>query len=296
MSEDILVRLRQLLPDLRPSEQRIARNALADPAAVASLSITELAGRSATSTATVARFCRSVGFDGYKGFCLSLARAAANESGRRIEFGVSEGDIDPADTTADVVQKLAFQEARAIEETAAQLDLGQLERVVNAIIAAPVIDIFGAASSGLAAADLQQKLRRIGYQTNAWSDVHLALTSAAVLPAGSVAIAFSHSGETEEAVSSLDTAASHGAFTVAVTNFPSSPLAQTADAVLTTVSRETRFRYGAMSSRMAQLMIVDIIFMGVAQRNPESVSSSLAATLDAVANRRVGPRSSQPAP
>lgn len=294
MSDDILVRLRQLLPDLRPSEQRIARTALADPAGVAGLSITELAGLDGTSTATVARFCKSVGFDGYKDFRLSLARAAANESGRRIEFGVSEGDINPADTTGEVVQKLAFQEARAIEETAAQLDLGQLDRVVNAIVAAPVIDVFGAASSGLAAQDLQQKLRRIGYQTNAWNDVHMALTSAAVLPTNSVAIAFSHSGETEEAVSSLETAALHGAFTVAVTNFPSSLLARTADAVLTTVSRETRFRYGAMSSRMAQLMIVDIIFMGVAQRNPEAVAASLAATLDAVASRRVASRNSHP--
>lgn len=292
MSDDILVRLRQLVPDLRPSEQRIARTALADPAGVADLSITELADRNDTSTATVARFCKSVGFDGYRSFCLSLARAAANESGRRIEFGVSDGDIDPADSPAEVVQKLAFQEARAIEETAAQLDLGQLDRVVNAVIAAPVIDIFGSASSGLAAQDLQQKLRRIGYQVNAWSDVHLAITSAAVLPAGSVAVAFSHSGETEEAVWSLTTAAARGAFTVAVTNFPGSPLAQTADAVLTTVSRETRFRYGAMSSRMAQLMIGDIIFMGVAQRDPEGVSASLDATLNAVASRRVGSRSS----
>lgn len=288
MTEDILVRLRQLLPDLRPSEQRIARSTLADPAGVASLRITETAARNSTSTATVARFCRSVGFDGYKSFCLALARAGADERGRRLEFGVSEGDIDPADTMAEVVRKLAFQEARAVEETAAMLDLEQLGRVVDAIIAAPVVDVFGSASSGLAAQDLQQKLRRIGYQANASSDPHLALTSAAVLPAGSVAIAFSHSGETEEAIAALHTAALHGAFTVAVTNFPGSPLAQAADAVLTTVSRETRFRYGAMSSRMAQLMIVDTIFIGVAQRNPDSVSASLAATLDAVASRRVG--------
>ena len=133
---------------------------------------------------------------------------------------------------------------------------------------------------------LQQKLRRIGYQANAWTDAHLAITSAAVLPADAVAIAFSHSGETDEAICALETAASSGALTVAVTNFPESPLAQIADAVLTTASRETRFRYGAMSSRMAQLVIVDVIFIGVAQRDPEKVSQSLAATLAAVAGRR----------
>lgn len=286
LTEDILVRLRQALPMLRRSEQLIAQAALASPAEVANLSITELAARCGTSTATVARFCRSVGFDGYKGFCLALARAAVDETGRRYQFGVSEGDIDPTDSTRDVVRKLAFQEARAVEETAELLDLDEVDRVVTAIIDAPITDVYGSASSGLAAQDLGQKLRRIGYIANAWTDAHLALTSAAVLRPGSVAIAFSHSGETEEALSAIETAHRAGAFTVAVTNFPNSPLAQMADAVLTTASRETRFRYGAMSSRMAQLMIVDVIFMGVAQRHPELVADALAASLAAVEGRR----------
>ena len=287
MTEDILVRLRQALPGLRPSERRLAEAALAEPADVAGLTITELASQQETSTATVTRLCRSLGFTGYPALRLALARAGANESGRRIEFGVSEGDIDPADTTRDVVRKLAYQEARAVEETADRLDLDQLDRVVAAITAASVVDAYGSASSGLAAQDLQQKLRRIGYQVNAWADAHLALTSAAVLPPDAVAVAFSHSGETEEAISALNVAAGRGAFTVAVTNFPGSPLAELADATLTTVSRETRFRYGAMSSRMAQLMIVDAIFLAVAHENPDDVTTALGATLDAVASRRV---------
>jgi DNA-binding MurR/RpiR family transcriptional regulator len=286
MAEDILVRLRQALPGLRPGERRIAEAALADPAAVSHLSISELAGRNATSTTTVARFCRSVGFDGYKTFRLALARAAADENGRRVRFGVADGDIDPADSTADVVRKLAYQEARAVEETAKLLDLHEVGRVVEAISHAPVVDTYGAASSGLAAQDLQQKLRRIGHLANAWTDAHLALTSAAVLPPHAVAIGFSHSGETEETISAVETARRGGAFTVAVTNFPDSPLAQASDAVLTTASRETRYRYGAMSSRMAQLMIVDVIFIGVAQRRPETVSAMLAASLAAVQGRR----------
>lgn len=290
MTDNVLVHLRQVLPSLRPSEQRIAREALDDPTGVSGLSITDLAARCETSTATVARFCKGIDFDGYKTFCLALARAGADEAGRRVEFGVAEGDIDPGDTPREYVRKLAYQEARAVEETAERVDLDQLDRVVSAVSEARVIDVYGSASSGLAAQDLQQKLRRIGHQVNAWTDAHLALTSAAVLSPGSVAIAFSHSGETEEAISAIRTAASRGAFTVAVTNFPDSPLARLTDATLTTVSRETRFRYGAMSSRMAQLMIVDMIFLGVAQRHPDDVSASLAATLDAVADRRVSGR------
>lgn len=294
-TDDVFVRLRQHLPTLRPHERRIAEAALADPDGVARMTIDGLAAHCSTSTATVARLCKSVGFSGYKDFCLSLTRASSSESDRLQAFGVSDGDIDLGDSTAEIVHKLAFHEAQAVQETAQMLNLDDVDRVVDALVTAPFIDIYGSASSGLAAADLGQKLRRIGYLTGTWSDIHLALTSAAVLPAGAVAIAFSHSGETDDAVSTLETAKESGAFTVAVTNFPESTLAQKADAVLTTVSRETRFRYGAMSSRMAQLMIVDIIFMSVAMRNPTAVTAALTATFAAVEPRRHTRRTSREA-
>lgn len=287
MVEDMLARLRQTLPGMRPSERRIAEATLANPAVISSLRITELAAHCNTSTATVARFCRTIGFEKYKSFGLALAGAVADENGRRRHFGVSEGDIDPADATSEVVRKLAYQEARAVQETAEMLNLEEVDRVVDAIIEAPFIDVYGSSSSGLAAQDLAYKLRRIGYFTSAWSDAHLAMTSAAVLRPGSVAIAFSHSGETEEAVTAIEIARGAGAYTVAITNFPASPLANLADAVLATASRETRFRYGAMSSRMAQLMIVDVLFIGVAQRRPDAVARALADTLSAVEGRRM---------
>lgn len=287
---DVLVRVRQALPTLRPSERQLAEATLADPGSVADLTITGLATKCGVSTATVTRFCRTLGFDGYTSFRLALARAAAGESGRRIEFGVSDGDIDPQDSPAEVVKKLAYQQAKAVEETADLLDLDELGRAVDAIMDAPVVDVYGVAGSGLAAQDLQQKLHRIGWQANSYSDAHLALTSAAILPQSAVAIGFSHSGETVEIAAALAEASKRGAFTVAVTNFPDSPLAQAADAVLTTVSRETRYRYGAMSSRMAQLIVVDAVFIAVAQRQPEGVAEALSATFDAVGHRLDDPK------
>ncbi|MFJ4221792.1 MurR/RpiR family transcriptional regulator [Curtobacterium luteum] len=282
MVDDVSIRLRQAMPGLRPAERRIADAVLADPAQVAELSITELAALCETSAASVARLTRALGFTGYKAFRIALARDGAGEARRRLSFGSDTGDIEPNDDAATVVRKLAYHEARAIEETAAGLDLDQLQQVVHAIAAAPSIDLYGAASSGLAGLDLQQKLRRIGLQANAWTDAHLALTSAAVLRSKAVAMVFSHSGTTSESVAVLRTAQRSGAFTVAVTNYPKSSIARYADAVLTTVSRETRFRSGAMASRMAQLTIVDILFLQVAQRDPERVTQSLHDTFEAV--------------
>ncbi|MGW0963790.1 MurR/RpiR family transcriptional regulator [Streptomyces gelaticus] len=285
MTADVLERLRQALPGLRPAERRIAELALATPAEASEMTITALAEQCGTSAASVTRLYRALDLPGYPAFRIALARAAADEQRRRLSFGVEDAEINPDDDALAVARKLAYHEARAIEGTAEALDVVELDHVVEAITQSPVVDIYGSGSSSLAGQDLQQKLRRIGRLTNCWVDPHLAVTSAAVLPPASVAIAFSHSGRTSETIAALRTAAKAGAHTVAITNFQDTPLARHASSVLTTVSRETRFRPGAMASRMAQLALVDILFIRVAQRSPEAVNLSLTATYDAVAAR-----------
>ena len=116
----------------------------------------------------------------------------------------------------------------------------------------------------------------------------MALTSAALLTPGDVAVAISHSGATQDTVDALALAQRNGATTVAVTNFPRSPLAALADHVLTTAARETTFRSGATASRLAQLTVVDCVFVGVAQRTYETSQRALELTHDAVLDRRVG--------
>src|SRR5206468_1482606 len=109
-----------------------------------------------------------------------------------------------------------------------------------------------------------------------------ALTSAALLGEGDVAIAISHTGATVDTIEPLAEARRHGALTVALTNFPRSPIVAAADLVLTTAARETTFRSGAMSSRIAQLMVVDCLFVGVAQRSYAQTREALERTYEAV--------------
>ena len=285
MDEDLLVRLQQVLPVLRPSESRVVKFILNDPMQASTMTITNLANAAATSTTTIIRLCRRLGHHGFRTFRQALTIAAANDHGQRVEFGVSNGDIDLSEEPAQIWRKLAFEEARTVQETVEHLDVGVVRRVVNAIDTAPVVDVYGSASSGLAAQDLQQKLHRIGHQVNAWTDPHLALMSASCLPTGAVAVGFSHSGETEETISALETASRSGAYTVAITNFPNSPITLHSNSVLTTVSNETRFRYGATSSRMAQLIIVDVIFMGVVALHPEETLRAVEKTYAAIRHR-----------
>ena len=168
------------------------------------------------------------------------------------------------------------------------LDLDALEQVAEAVARAPRIDLFGVGSSGLTAQDLAQKLQRIGLLCFASPDPHVQLQSAALLGPGAVAVGVSHSGLTVETNDALRIAHARGATTVAVTNFPESPLVEHADVVLTTTARETQFRSGALSSRIAQLALVDFLFVRVAQRLYDRTTENLRATYEAVQPHRLG--------
>ncbi|MEV1289939.1 MurR/RpiR family transcriptional regulator [Micromonospora sp. NPDC049679] len=283
----LIVHISGLLPSLSPAEQRVARLVVANPADAARRTITDLATAAETSEATVIRFCRSVGMEGYPQLRIRLAAEAA----RRVEppdARVVGGDIPPGADLAQIIATIAFSDARAVEETAEQLDPAICERVVEAINAAARVDIYGAGASGFVASDFQQKLHRIGRTAFYWPDVHTALTSAALLGKGDVAVGISHTGTTSDAIEVLEQARARGASTVALTNFPRSPITEVADFVLTTAARETTYRSGAMASRLAQLTVVDCLFVGVAARNRAKARRALEVTADAVQQHRAG--------
>jgi DNA-binding MurR/RpiR family transcriptional regulator len=282
--QTLLAHVRALTPNLAPAEQRVAAAIAADPAGVAAMTISELAAACRTSGTTVIRFCRAMGFPGYPE--LRLALAAAAQAGRETGREDIGGDIGPSDTLDQVIKKISHADARAIEETGAQLSPRTLEAVVDAVVRARRIDIYGVGASALVALDLQQKLHRIEVMAYAWPDPHIAVTSAALLRRGDVAIAISHTGTTSDTVGSLAEAREQQATTVAITNFPGSPVARVADHVLTTAVRETTFRSGAMSSRVAALTVVDCLFVAVAQRSYSRTLRALDRTYSAVKARR----------
>ncbi|NLP83240.1 MurR/RpiR family transcriptional regulator [Microbacterium sp. CFH 90308] len=284
---DVFVSLRQRMPSLSKAENRIAQMVIDRPSIVVESTITRLAELADTSPTSVARFCRAVGFGGYKEFRIAIAAAHSREQAARELFRVDDAEIDAGDSALDVVTKVAYQEARAIEETARSLDLDALDAVVGAISTANRIEVFGAASSGLTAQDLHLKLHRIGVSSFCWSDAHLALTSAALTGPGDLAIAVSHSGQTLEANQILRLARDRGATTVAITNYPDSPLSELADHLLVTSARESRYRTGAMSSRLAQMAIVDFLVVRLLQGQIDRVGDLLRRTYDAVQGHRL---------
>jgi DNA-binding MurR/RpiR family transcriptional regulator len=281
-SASVRQHVQTIAPRLAPAERRVAEALLANPSLIVEKTITEVAHACHTSETTVVRFCRTAGFRGYPDLRLALAGELGRDTARHGEERVVGADISRDDSLEQLVGKVAYTEARAVEETIEQLDLDQLGNVIDALIHARRISLFGLGASGFTALDLQHKLIRIDRMAFVITDPHLALASAALLTSGDVAMAFSHSGETAETVGCLRAAAEKNATTIAVTNDPHSPLAESADLLLTTAARETRFRSGAMASRIAQLAVVDCVYLGVAQRTYDATIAALTTTHHAV--------------
>jgi DNA-binding MurR/RpiR family transcriptional regulator len=282
-STTLLIRLRGIKPSLSPAEDRVADIVLADARRAAGLTISELAAAARTSETTVLRFCRRLGLPGYP----QLRLALAEESAQPRTMSNNGTDISAKDSIDDIIAKVAFTDASAVEETAQQLDRDALAAAAAAIARAGRIDIYGIGASSIVGTDLQQKLHRIGIVAFAWNDPHIALTSATLLGTGDVAIGISHSGTTTETIEALAAARSTGAKTLAITNFPLSRLASGVDFLLTTAARETSLRSGATASRIAALTVVDCLYIAVAQRNLRRARKAVADTREAVAGHHV---------
>jgi DNA-binding MurR/RpiR family transcriptional regulator len=281
----VLIKVRGVLPNLRPAERRVAEAVLADPAGISESSITAVARRCQTSETTVLRFCRAIGLVGYPELRIALARAAQFEEADHRAGAAVTGDITATDTLADVVAKITHAAAIAVTDTATALDLGALQAAIAAITIAPRIDIYGVGPSALAGQHLHLKLHRIGSVSFLWSERELAAASAGVLSPGDVAIGLSHTGTTIDIIDALRVAQHRGATTISVTNYQMSPIAAFSDLLLATAARETTFSTGAYSSRIAQFTVVDCLFAGVAQRSYERAIEALQSTYQVARTR-----------
>lgn len=265
---------------LTPSMQRIAGIIRDNPAIVLHKTISELAASSGTSVATVVRFCRVLGLSGYAQLRMALAAELGKEAAQ-FGSGLTLGaEIAQSDTLQEMASKVASLEMLAIEETVSGLDYAALERVVTALDSASRILLFGIGASQFVAQDLRHKLFRIGRDAFLLADTHDAWSAATLAPKNTVAIGFSHSGETQDTVKFLSLARQNGAMAVAVTGALDSALARVGDECLLTHARESTLRAGAMVSRIAQLALVDCLFLGVARLRYEETIVALERTRD----------------
>lgn len=283
-----LLRIRGLFPGLRPSERKVAQYVLDHPDEVVDLSVTELAHKSGVSDATIVKFSQRLGYSGYQQFKIMLSRELAQPA------RASYGELDPGDDIAKVKQKVIAMNVTALEETLRTLSDQELERAIDALFGARVIHLYGVGASGFVALDAEHKFLRINRRCHSFVDNHVQRAMAALLGPGDVAVGISHSGFTQDIVDALRIAREAGATTVCITNHFDAPVTAVSDIRLYTAAREPAFRSGAIASRVAQLSIIDVLFIGVAQRDYDRTLECLERTRLAVAQRQSSAAAPQP--
>ncbi len=255
----ILAQIRRACSELSPAELRVAEQVLAHPRAVLSQPIIEIAKAARVSQPTVIRFCRSLGCAGLSDFKLRLA------SGLTGTVPITHVQVTNDDSMVELGTKVLGNTASAILQVRSQLNREMIDRTVEILAKAQRVEFYTVAQYGGVAQDAQYKFLRFGIPSAAHTDARLLALAANVLKPGDVAVIISSGGRLPELLDVADTARQRGATVVAITA-SQSPLARRADTVLAVDHVEDSGTQVPMVSRILQLLMVDILTVGVALR------------------------------
>jgi len=259
------VRIRNGFSALSRGERLVAEAILRDPHAVVLESVTDLARRSRTSPAAVSRFCRKLGFDNFPRFKIRLAHDLASPMADIHE------DVGVGDPLGRIIRKVVHGNIQTLSDTLQGLEEKAVAEAVELLSTAPRITFFGSGGSGIVAQDGAHKFMRTGKAIVVHTDKHLQLIHASLLGDKDVVVAVSHTGRNRDLLDVLQVAKSAGARVIAITHYGPSPTAKLADVVLYTMARETAYRRESLSSRIAALTIVDVLYVGVGVRLHQQV-------------------------
>ena len=279
--DGVVDRIRGLLPGLPEAQRAAAALILDDPAAVARMTILDLADACGVSTGSITRFCRSLGLPGYAALRIALASDSGRSERETWQANIGR-QISEHDELGRVADAISTAVRHSVGETLSRLDLSVVERAASAIAGARRVEICGVGGSAGMGTEFQHRIFRIGVPAWSWSDTQVALTGAALLGPLDVMLAISHSGYTREVTDLAAEAASQGATTVAVTNDLHSPLARRVDLVLATTVRTDAPSHATILSRHAQMAVLDLLYIAVAQRTYGQSTEAMAATTEAV--------------
>ena len=260
-----ILRILSKRPLLSKSEALVCDYIVAHPEEAIYLSVSELAKKSGVSDATVIRACQRIGSSSFQDLKITLAQDIVTPL-QAVNEEIKEGD-SPSVVLDKVFQSVLYtlDSTRKIQEAA------QLEKTADALLHAGRICICGLGNSHAIAADLQHKLLRLGLDAVAYSDNHLMRISTSFLHEGDVLFGISHSGSSHDIVHVAQLARQNRVTVISLTNIGSSPLADVSDIALHTASEETRYRQVALSSRLAQMAVIDVLYTIIALKKEDSV-------------------------
>ncbi len=257
-SPNLIRRIKDNRAELRKSEAKVADFVLANANGVINMRIVDLVAHSEVSEPTVIRFCRALGFDGFQSFKLQLAQQLG------LGSVYTQFAIDDDDTVADLCYKVFDTTVGSLLTVRDELDPHILEQAINTISSARRVEFYGFGASGSVAADAQHKFFRLQLSTAALTDPHIQHMSAISLGNDDVVVAISQSGQTRALLQSVNLAKEAGATVIGLTP-ENTPLSEICSIPIYVNMEEDMQAFTPVSSRIAHLVVIDVLAMGVAQ-------------------------------
>lgn len=280
MEKNVLEKIKEQKDNFRDSEEKVANYILAHWQDVLHLPITELAERIGVSEATIVRMCKKLGLRGFQELKIALATEKIQPI-KTIHQAVQEGD-----DLETILKKVFSANIRAMESTLNVISIKEIERAIDAILNARQLQIYGVGGSGPVALDAQHKFMKTGIPTVAYVDSHMMAMSASILEPQDVVIGISASGSSKDIIDALELAKNRGATTIGITHYARTPLDRVLDIKLSVSSEETFYRTESTSARIAQLSIIDTLYIGVALRRLDKMIENLKLTREAIVPKR----------
>ena len=269
----ILERIHSAYYQLPAAERKVADYVLTNHSQVQFMSITQLADECGTAEATVSRFCRSLEVKGFNAFKLELARNHTNAPRQ-------SHDPDTQDGRSKQAGAMAIQ---AIEQTLALVQPDKVLRTVELFENASRVMCIGSGGSMIIAEECANLFSTVTGKFIAVTDSHTQISAIATMSKQDAIVLFSYSGATTNSIQVLELAKQLEIPTVLVTRYSKSPAAKLADMVLLCGSNESPVQFGSVAAKVAQLMVIDVLFQEYCHRNRKTCEENIQRIASALA-------------
>ncbi len=256
MEESIISTIRTKYNTLSPVQKVVADYTLSNSDKVFLHSISELAHQCNTSETTIIRFLRKIDCSSYQVFRVKIAQELSDDSGSAIfEDVTNDDDVDT------IKRKVIHSTVNSINDLNHILDATSLKQFVDTVTASKKTYFIGVGASSSIASDAHHKFLRLGMNASCYDDSHMMSIACTHASQDDLVVAVSHSGESLEIIDAVLLAKKHGAKIAVLTSYSNSSLTKLADIILLSSSQETKYRSDAMTSRIIQLVIIDILYV-----------------------------------
>lgn len=271
MTVSIRLQIKTLYKDLSLKEQAIADYILENPSKVSHSSISDLSNELGIADSTFFQFTKKLGYNGFKDFKMAMLMQENDFSAISIHENIQKSDNE-----LTMAQKVFDSNMTTLTDTKNLLKEEDLKLAAAMINQSKRLFFFGVGGSEIVATDAYHKFLRSPITVFHSSDYHIQLMEASLLTPDDCGIFISHTGKSRETIELAQVAKNNGAKIIVITSHAASPLAKLGDVVFISISEETEFRSEALASRIAQLSIMDSLYVILMFINGDKAQQSIA--------------------